>query len=196
MLGVAASNNWAIAPQKPQRQEPAGQRHPPAAVHALGVELRAHPLAEISRPPASPIAGVPAVVAGFNGKLAWGMTMVMGDNQDLFLEQLKPRGRPPLLHGRRQMAAGPRAPGNLLHQGPAADPRNHLGNPPRPAAQLRPRRAQVTAATAAAAQRLRPCPAQTSRPRRIARSMPSSICPRAQSVEQAFEPPAKCGPWH
>jgi acyl-homoserine-lactone acylase len=38
------------------------------------------------------IAGMPAVVAGFNGKLAWGMTMVMGDNQDLFLEQLKEEG--------------------------------------------------------------------------------------------------------
>src|SRR5690606_12502194 len=38
------------------------------------------------------IAGVPAVVAGFNGKLAWGMTMVMGDTQDLFLEQLKQDG--------------------------------------------------------------------------------------------------------
>ncbi|NQD92328.1 penicillin acylase family protein, partial [Pseudomonas sp. CrR25] len=38
------------------------------------------------------IAGVPAVVAGFNGKLGWGMTMVMGDNQDLFLEKIKREG--------------------------------------------------------------------------------------------------------
>ena len=38
------------------------------------------------------IAGVPAVVAGFNGKLGWGMTMVMGDNQDLYLEQVRREG--------------------------------------------------------------------------------------------------------
>ena len=38
------------------------------------------------------IAGLPGVVAGFNGKLAWGMTMVLGDNQDLYLEQLRRQG--------------------------------------------------------------------------------------------------------
>ena len=35
---------------------------------------------------------MPAVVAGFNGKLAWGMTMVMADNQDLFLEKVRREG--------------------------------------------------------------------------------------------------------
>ncbi|MDD5712688.1 MAG: penicillin acylase family protein, partial [Smithellaceae bacterium] len=35
------------------------------------------------------LAGAPVIVAGYNGKIAWGMTMVMADNQDLFLEQLK-----------------------------------------------------------------------------------------------------------
>jgi len=33
--------------------------------------------------------GTPGVLLGFNGKLAWGATMVMGDNQDIFLEELK-----------------------------------------------------------------------------------------------------------
>ncbi len=35
------------------------------------------------------LAGGPLVVAGYNGSIAWGMTMVMADNQDLFLEQLQ-----------------------------------------------------------------------------------------------------------
>jgi acyl-homoserine-lactone acylase len=35
------------------------------------------------------IAGVPSLVAGYNGHIAWGMTMVMADNQDIFLERLK-----------------------------------------------------------------------------------------------------------
>ena len=92
MLGVAASNNWAIAPQNSRsgRSLLANDTHLPLSmpsvwnfVHIRSPKFQA---AGVS------IAGVPAVVAGFNGKLAWGMTMVMGDNQDLFLEQLKREG--------------------------------------------------------------------------------------------------------
>lgn len=35
------------------------------------------------------MAGIPGIVAGTNGKLAWGMTMVMADNQDTYLEKLR-----------------------------------------------------------------------------------------------------------
>ena len=35
------------------------------------------------------LAGLPCIVAGYNGHIAWGMTMVMADNQDIFLEQLR-----------------------------------------------------------------------------------------------------------
>ncbi len=35
------------------------------------------------------IAGAPCIAAGYNGRIAWGMTMVMADNQDVFLERLK-----------------------------------------------------------------------------------------------------------
>jgi acyl-homoserine-lactone acylase len=33
--------------------------------------------------------GVPLVNLGFNGKIAWGATMVMADTQDIFLERLR-----------------------------------------------------------------------------------------------------------
>ncbi|WP_369959690.1 penicillin acylase family protein [Pseudomonas benzenivorans] len=92
MLGVAASNNWAIAPQNSRSGKSllANDTHLPLALPSAWnfVQIRSPKFqaAGVS------IAGVPAVVAGFNGKLGWGMTMVMGDNQDLFLEKLKHEG--------------------------------------------------------------------------------------------------------
>ena len=89
MLGVAASNNWAIAPQRSRGGKSllANDTHLPLSMPSLWnfVQIRSpkYQAAGVS------IAGVPAVVAGFNGKLGWGMTMVMGDNQDLFLEKIK-----------------------------------------------------------------------------------------------------------
>ncbi|HWV08712.1 MAG TPA: penicillin acylase family protein, partial [Pseudomonas sp.] len=89
MLGVAASNNWAIAPQRSRSGKSlmANDTHLPLSMPSAWnfVHIRAPKFqaAGVS------IAGVPAVVAGFNGKLGWGMTMVMGDNQDLFLEKVK-----------------------------------------------------------------------------------------------------------
>lgn len=92
MLGVAASNNWAIAPQRSRSGKSllANDTHLPISMPSAWnyVQIRSPKFqaAGVS------IAGVPAVVAGFNGKLAWGMTMVMGDNQDLFLEKVKRQG--------------------------------------------------------------------------------------------------------
>ena len=92
MLGVAASNNWAIAPQNSRSGKSlmANDTHLPLSMPSAWnfVQIRSPKFqaAGVS------IAGVPAIVAGFNGKLGWGMTMVMGDNQDLFLEKLKREG--------------------------------------------------------------------------------------------------------
>ncbi|MES2821541.1 MAG: penicillin acylase family protein [Pseudomonadota bacterium] len=92
MLGVAASNNWVIAPKNSRSGKSllANDTHLPLSIPSVWnfVQLRSpkYQAAGVS------IAGVPAVIAGFNGKLAWGMSMVMGDNQDLFLEQIKRQG--------------------------------------------------------------------------------------------------------
>lgn len=92
MLGVAASNNWAIAPQRSRSGKSllANDTHLPLSMPSMWnfVQIRSPKFqaAGVS------IAGVPAIVAGYNGKLAWGMTMVMGDNQDLFLEKVKRQG--------------------------------------------------------------------------------------------------------
>ncbi len=90
--GIAASNNWAVAGSHTRSGRPllANDTHLPIALPSLWnfVQLRA-PGYQVA---GASIAGIPAVVAGFNGKLAWGMTMVMGDTQDLFLEQVRREG--------------------------------------------------------------------------------------------------------
>jgi acyl-homoserine-lactone acylase len=92
MLGVAASNNWAIAPSHARNGRTlfANDTHLPIALPS------AWNYVQISAPKfqaaGASIAGLPAIVAGFNGKVAWGMTMVMGDNQDVFLERVKREG--------------------------------------------------------------------------------------------------------
>ncbi|WP_152221276.1 penicillin acylase family protein [Pseudomonas sp. SCB32] len=92
MMGVAASNNWAIAPQRSRSGKSilANDTHLPLSMPSVWnyVQIRSPKFSAAG----VSIAGVPGVVAGFNGKLAWGMTMVMGDNQDLFLEQVKRQG--------------------------------------------------------------------------------------------------------
>lgn len=87
--GLAASNNWAFAPSRSRSGKSllANDTHLPIGLPSAWnfVQLRSPKFQAAG----ITLAGVPAVVAGFNGKLAWGMTMVMGDNQDVFLEQLK-----------------------------------------------------------------------------------------------------------
>ena len=92
MLGVAASNNWAIAPalSKGGKSLLANDTHlplsMPSAWNFVQIRTPGYQAAGVS------LAGVPSVIAGFNGKLAWGMTMVMADNQDIFLEKIKREG--------------------------------------------------------------------------------------------------------
>lgn len=91
-LGPIASNNWAIAPQRSRSGKSllASDSQLPIGVPSLWsyVQIRA-PKYQAS---GLSIAGLPMVLAGFNGKVAWSMTAVMGDNQDLFLEKLKRQG--------------------------------------------------------------------------------------------------------
>lgn len=92
MLGVAASNNWAVSGSHTRSGKPlmANDTHLPLSLPSYWnfVQIRSPKFQAAG----VTIAGVPAVVAGFNGKLGWGMTMVMGDNQDLFLEQVRREG--------------------------------------------------------------------------------------------------------
>ncbi|HEX4940857.1 MAG TPA: penicillin acylase family protein, partial [Candidatus Kapabacteria bacterium] len=85
----AASNNWAVAAARTKGK---------ASILANDTHLMLeHPpvwmLVQVSAPGyragGIAIAGLPGVVAGYNGHVAWGMTMVMADSQDVFVEKLK-----------------------------------------------------------------------------------------------------------
>ena len=90
LSGFAASNNWAISKNKTKDGASifCNDTHLPLSMPSLWnmLHMKGGPLdvAGVN------IAGIPIIVAGYNGHVAWGMTMVMADNQDLFLEQLKP----------------------------------------------------------------------------------------------------------
>jgi len=90
--GLAASNNWVIGKNKTLGKASifANDQHlvlsMPSMYNLMHVRCKNLDVAGIN------MAGLPAIVAGFNGHVAWGMTMVMADNQDIFLEQLQRTG--------------------------------------------------------------------------------------------------------
>ena len=90
--GVTASSGWAIGPQRSRSGKSllANDIHQPIGVPSAWsyVQIRAPKYQAAG----ATIAGLPTLFAGFNGKVAWGMSMAMGDNQDVFLEKLKRQG--------------------------------------------------------------------------------------------------------
>jgi len=88
-LGIAASNNWGVSPKNTLQGASiiANDTHLPLEHPSLWMLIHMkcpdYDVAGIA------IAGVPGVVAGYNGHIAWGETMVMGDNQDVFIEKIK-----------------------------------------------------------------------------------------------------------
>ncbi|MHA3735170.1 penicillin acylase family protein [Pseudomonas sp. Eth.TT006] len=91
-LGSSTSNNWAIAPQRSRSGKSllASDSHGPLTAPSLWtfVQIRApkYQAAGVT------VAGLPMVLGGFNGKVAWSATSVLGDNQDLFLEKIRRQG--------------------------------------------------------------------------------------------------------
>jgi len=87
-----ASNNWAIAPGRTRTGRPVLANDPhlspmlPPYWYLLHVTTPEWSLAGASLP------GAPAMAAGHNGHLAWGVTAGLIDNTDFFLEQVGPDG--------------------------------------------------------------------------------------------------------
>src|SRR5690606_9753054 len=93
--GLAASNNWVVAPSHSMT----GQSLLANDTHLLISQPPMWMLLHLKTPDLQvagvAVAGMPVPVIGFNGDVAWGVTMVMADAQDLFLEQLREiDGRP------------------------------------------------------------------------------------------------------
>jgi acyl-homoserine-lactone acylase len=90
--GIAASNNLVISKERTARGASilANDTHlylsMPSMWNMMHVKCGMYEAAGVG------IAGLPMIIAGYNRHIAWGMTMVMADNQDVFLEQLKDIG--------------------------------------------------------------------------------------------------------
>jgi len=86
---LPASNNWVVAPSRTKNKKSllANDTHlqlsVPAMWYTMNLECPEYRAAGVALP------GTPIVALGFNGKIAWGATMVMADNQDIFLEQMR-----------------------------------------------------------------------------------------------------------
>lgn len=99
-LGGPASNNWAIAGSRTESGKSivANDTHlhltMPSFWLIMHLKSPTYDAAGVMVP------GVPLITLGFNGRIAWGATMVMGDSQDLFLEKLETRdGEPCYVYG-------------------------------------------------------------------------------------------------
>ena len=92
LLGANTSNNWAIAPQRSRSGKSllASDSHGPLAAPSLWSFVQIH--APKYQAAGVTVAGLPMVLGGFNGKVAWSLTSVFGDNQDLFLEKIRRQG--------------------------------------------------------------------------------------------------------
>ena len=92
LLGASTSNNWAIAPQRSRSDKSllASDSHGPLAAPSLWSFVQIH--APKYQAAGVTVAGLPMVLGGFNGKVAWSATSVFGDNQDLFLEKIRRQG--------------------------------------------------------------------------------------------------------
>ena len=92
LLGASTSNNWAIAPQRSRNGKSllASDSHGPLAAPSLWSFVQIH--APKYQAAGVTVAGLPMVLGGFNGKVAWSATSVFGDNQDLFLEKIRRQG--------------------------------------------------------------------------------------------------------
>ena len=86
---AAASNNWVVSGSRTKSGKPilANDTHLPLSMPSIWMMM--HVKCPEIKGAGIAIAGVPGIIAGYNGNVAYGMTMVMADNQDVFLEKLK-----------------------------------------------------------------------------------------------------------
>ncbi|MCU0597739.1 MAG: penicillin acylase family protein [Desulfobacterales bacterium] len=88
-LGIPASNNWGISPERTLLNSSIIANDTHLSLEMPSVWMMLHMRSPEYDGAGIAIAGVPCIIAGYNGYMAWGETMVMGDTQDVFIEQLK-----------------------------------------------------------------------------------------------------------
>ncbi len=87
--GLAASNNWVVAPSHSTTGHSLLANDTHLLISQPPMWMLLHQKTPGIQVAGVAAAGMPVPVIGFNGNVAWGATMVMADAQDLFLEQLR-----------------------------------------------------------------------------------------------------------
>ena len=101
-MGGVGSNSWAIAPERSASGRPLVANDPHLGVQMPGVFYAIHLRAPSLHVAGASIAGVPGVLVGHTDHVAWGLTLSMLDDQDLFRLTLDDAGDRELIDGRWQ----------------------------------------------------------------------------------------------
>jgi penicillin amidase len=88
---TAGSNNWVISGSRTATGRPLLANDPHLATQAPGAWYVAHITAGALDVIGATLPGTPAVVIGHNRRIAWGVTNMMSDVQDLFAERINER---------------------------------------------------------------------------------------------------------
>jgi penicillin amidase len=83
------SNNWVVAGSRTATGRPLLASDPHLAVQIPSVWYLAHLTAPGFDAIGASLPGVPGIVIGHNGRVAWGMTNLMADVQDLYVERVR-----------------------------------------------------------------------------------------------------------
>jgi penicillin amidase len=101
-MGGFGSNSWAVSSARSASGRPLLANDPHLGVQMPGSFFAIHLRGPRTHVAGASIAGVPGVIVGHNEDVAWGLTLAMVDDQDLFTVVLDDAGNRELIDGRWQ----------------------------------------------------------------------------------------------
>lgn len=99
-MGAYGSNSWAVAADRSASGRPLLANDPHLGVQMPGTFFAVHLQGPRTHVAGASIAGIPGVVIGHTDDAAWGLTLAMVDDQDLFVLTLDDAGSRELVDGR------------------------------------------------------------------------------------------------
>jgi len=93
LFDTAMSNSWVVAGSRTASGRPLLANDPHLAIELPPLWYEMHLECPTLRVTGVTFPGLPLVVIGHNGRVAWGITDSFADTEDLYLEQLDPSGR-------------------------------------------------------------------------------------------------------
>ena len=89
-IGIEASNNWVISPEKSETGMPIFANDPHLKLSVPSTWYEAHLVSPSMNVSGSTIAGGPFIITGANEHVAWGITNVNADDADFYIEKINP----------------------------------------------------------------------------------------------------------